>query len=729
MKRSFDWLINQIEKPNMAADMDDKELNLIGDKCRTGYDIDEASRSEWRKQTEDGLKIAKQVVEKKTYPWPNAANVKHPLIAISAIQFAARAYPEIVKGPNVVKTRVLGADPQGLKMARSLRVSKHMSWQCLDQIVEWDPDTDVLLHGLPIMGNYFRKSYWSPLYQRIRKDLISPLDLVVNMKSRNLETARRVSHNIYLYKNEVIERERAGLFVEGISSQMRETDEKEQELFPEQHCWLDLDGDGYEEPYIVTFHYDSGRVARIVPRFDELGVSVNAKGKISLIEPTEYFTKYTFIPSPDNTFYDLGFAHLLGPMNESISTIINQLLDAGSLANLPSGFIGRGIRWQGGRLSFTPGEWKPVDVTGAVLKDNIVPLPTKEPSNVLFQLLGLLNESGMKLASVSETMTGESPSQNTPATTTLALIEQGLKVFTAIYKRIYRSLKHEFRLQFILNSKNLQDEEYFEVLDEQNLVARNDYSVKDLDVSPVADPNMSSETSRMMKGQAIFQTLEVNPTIKGKIEILKRYYEAIDVPNPELLLPADEINKMLNAPPPPNPDMMKIQLEIAKEQREGEMEEHRYKLEELKIMAEIELIKAQAMKAIADAEAAEFGSQFEQYQQQLDSAMQSHLHKVQLLKTQMGIQEKEDKASEKGESDEPSDNSGSGEADTGGMAELSNDQGGAVVPPQDTSSLPNGADRRINIESKLSGSNGNADYAALGQDIRSEYLAGDRSGG
>jgi len=180
MAKNIQWLLEQIDNPNMAADLDESTLNKIGSDAKSGYDLDEESRTEWKTKTEDGLKIAKQLVEDKTYPWVGASNVKHPLIAISAIQFAARAYPELVKGTEIVKAKVMGADPEQRKALRAKRVSNYMSWQCMEQITEWDADTDVLLHGLPIMGNYFRKSYWSPVLQRIRKDLVTPLNLVVN---------------------------------------------------------------------------------------------------------------------------------------------------------------------------------------------------------------------------------------------------------------------------------------------------------------------------------------------------------------------------------------------------------------------------------------------------------------------------------------------------------------------------------------------------------------------
>jgi chaperonin GroES len=542
-KKPISWLTENIEETNLIKRIDEDTLAKVASRCIQGYTDDVTSCTDWRKKTEDGLKVAKQVTERKTFPWDGAANIKYPLIATAAIQFAARSYPQILNGPDIIKAQVIGADPDGTKEARAKRISQHMSYQVLEQMTEWETDMDQLLHGLPIVGTYFKKTFFDPLYQRNRSMVINPFELVINMKHKGtIETARRITQEIHLYKNEVIERENAGLFKEGVSAVMKSEEASTQELFIEQHCWYDLDGDGYEEPYIFTIHSESNTVVRAVANYDLDTMDIR-NDKIIKITPIQYFTKFTFIPSPDGDFYDIGFAHLLGPINEAMSTLINQLLDAGSLANTGGGFISKGLRWQGGNLSFSLGEWKPVDTTGMPLKDAIMPLPVREPSGVLFQLLGLLNDIGNKLASVSDAMSGETPSQNTPASTTLATIEQGLKVFTAIYKRVFRALKSEFKKMYRLNSQYLEEEEYFRVLDTQQAIQRKDYGMEDMDVSPAADPNMSSEAQKLARANALLQTMQLNMDPVAQGEILRQYYDALDAKNIELLVNMEQIKQ------------------------------------------------------------------------------------------------------------------------------------------------------------------------------------------
>lgn len=658
----------------------------------------------------------------------NCANVKHPLIATAAIQFASRAYPEIVKGVDVVKARVVGEDPEGKKEQRAKRVSNHMSWQLTEQITEWDEDTDKLLHSLPVMGICYRKTYWDPMYQRPASEGRSALQVIVNHKTKSIDKCRRITDEVWLYKNEVIERERAGLFVEDIWKQLRgDEEEKPQELFLEQHCFADLDGDGYEEPYIITVHRESGKVARIVARYDESGIiRGTSQREVARIEPVQYFTKYGFIPAPDGSFHDLGFAQLLSPLNETINTILNQLLDAGTLHNLGGGFVGKGVKWQGGKMTFLPGEWKNVDVTGGVLKDNVVPLPTKEPSAVLFQLLGVLTDVGNRLASVSETMTGETPGQNVPATTVLAMIEQGLKVFTSIYKRVYRSLKSEYKKLYRLNRLYLDEQEYYRVLDAQSgTVFKVDYDSEDLDIVPVADPTISSEAQRLARARAQFETMQQNPSIAGRWEILHEYYEALNAPNIDKLMPPDEKEKILNPPaPPPDPAVIKLQGDILKQKHDYELASRKMDLDEMKQEADIQLIKANAIKALAEAESKEAGQQFELYKHDMETL-------TNYVKMQMDAhqREKENKLAEREAvvTGAEGDNAESDTGGAGGMEGASGDAGSAPVPSGDSGGLPGTNGGGPDLESLVSGANSANDLSTVGRDLRGDFDAGNQT--
>ena len=563
-----------------------QELVDIGMKVCEEYRSDLASRADWEKRYEQALKLACQTVEAKTFPWRNAANIKFPLLTTAAIQFSARAYPALLPGKNIVSCRVTGFDETGKKIRRAERISRHMSYQILEEMEEWEEDMDRMLIMLPITGTEFKKTYFDPNLGRNVSVHVLAKDLVVNYWAKSLETASRKTHHVWYTPNEYRERVNRGVFLDidlkqaqsdsstrTVSDEIQGVapppdDEDAPHLFLEQHRFLDLDKDGYKEPYIVTVHKDSEKVVRIAGRFDEQGIEKDEKGKIISITPVEYFTKYSFIPSIDGGFYDFGWGLLLGPINETINTTINQLLDSGTLNSMSSGFLSKGIRIRGGNTSFQLGEWKTVDSTGDDLRKGIVQLPVKEPSQTLFQLLGMMVEYGEKMSNQTDILMGQNPGQNQPATTTMAVIEQGLKVFTAAYKRIYRSLKKEYRKLYRLNRIFLDEKEYFSVIDpnreQMGEILRSDYQGDETDVQPAADPNVASEAQKIARAEALVASLQ-NGSPADPLAVWKRYYEAIGVQDYETLLP-----KQL-PPPPPDPKLVEVQMKDAREKAEIEM--------------------------------------------------------------------------------------------------------------------------------------------------------------
>ena len=321
---------------NIAEDLDEKLLQTIGKECAEGYDNDLASRGQWEQDLEEWTKLAIQVREEKQYPWPKASNVKYPLLSTAAMQFTARAYPVIVPSDGkIVKCRVIGSDPQGIKAARASRVSEHMSYQVMEEMQNWEEDTDRLLMVLSIAGTVFRKTYRDTLNDVNESSLVLPRDLVVNYWTRSLDKAARVTQRIKMTKNDIQERINSKIFLDvdlpDPSSFELDKDDKQSRtlhntqddalttpyLILEQHTWFDLDEDGYREPYVVTFNYQTRQVLRIVARFDAQGIKLNEDGKIARIVPKQYFTKYGFIPNPDGGFCDIGFGRLLGPLNNS----------------------------------------------------------------------------------------------------------------------------------------------------------------------------------------------------------------------------------------------------------------------------------------------------------------------------------------------------------------------------------------------------------------------------
>lgn len=571
-----------VEQVNIAEDLEDEELLEIGKDCKAGLDADLQSREKWDKCVDEWTKLAVQTQEQKTFPWPKASNVKYPLISTAAMQFAARAYPALVPANGkVVSATVVGKDPTGEKLAQADRVSTYMSYQVMHEVHNWEESMDKLLIMLPVVGVIFKKTYWCPIKEEIVSEVVLPKNLVVNYWTTDLCTTERISHLMEMSPRVVKERQLSKSFLDvdlgspPMPLQDRLTGAQKPQQAPpqddttpytivEQHTYLDLDDDGYKEPYVVTFHMETGTVLRIAARFDETTMHFDEKDKLVKIEPIQYFTKFGFIPNPDGSFYDMGFGTLLGPINESVNTLINQLIDAGTLNNLQSGFMGKGLRLKMGEQRFLPGEWKPVNATGADLKNQILPLPTKEPSNVLFQLMGALITSGKELASVAEIFTGKMPGQNTPATTTMATVEQGMKVFTAVYKRIYRSLNEEFKKMYALNGVYLNPQTYAATLG--TTVGPEDfYEVDDVyHICPGADPSASSQQEKMQKAQALMELLPTG--ILDPIEVVKRLLEAMEQPNPEKLFNQAIQQTGQMPPPPPDPKVQEMQMKMQADQ-------------------------------------------------------------------------------------------------------------------------------------------------------------------
>jgi len=654
-----DWLLTMkisdtLNSVNIAKDLDEDKLISIGNQVVSGFDSDVESRKPWEEDLKNWTDLALQIASQKTFPWPNAANIKFPLLATAAMQFAARAYPTLVpSNGKIVKCKVVGSDMDGEKSKRAERISTHMSYQILDQMEGWEEDMDKLLITLPIAGTCFKKTYWDAGKQKNCSKLVLPKTLVVNYFCRSLDDAERITEILHLTKRKIKERINQDMYLDvelGDPSadsldpttsvnmafqRSGDDDETTPYVILEQHTYLDLDEDGYSEPYIVTVEQTSKKVLRIVPRFNEEGIKVNEEGKLISIEATQYYTKYGFIPNPDGGFYDIGFGRLLGPINNSANTIINQLVDAGSLSNLQAGFIGKGLRIKMGESRFQPGEWKAVNAIGDDLKKQIFPLPVREPSQVLFNLLDLLLKSGKELASVAEIFVGKMPGQNTPATTTMASIEQGMKVFTAVYKRVYRSLTSEFRKIYKLNREYMNPEEYVSVLDEP--IQQSDYAGSEDDVVPGADPTAVSAQEKQAKVQALMQLLQLG-TI-DPMAVTQLYLEAHEISEPQKYIKQP-------SPPPPDPKVealkAKAQLDQQKAQMDMQVSQHKMQLEQASAEQEMQMkaaqvqqeLKAKQMQAILEAKKSqtEHGMKMHQEAQatQMKMATTAMSHKQQM---------------------------------------------------------------------------------------------------
>jgi chaperonin GroES len=622
-------LLKLFEAPggNVASLLDEEELAKIAITAVQGFDSDEESRSEWKERNNKGMKLAMQLVKQKNFPHENAANVMYPLISISAVQFNSRAYPNLIPGWDIVKGKVIGKDEDGLKAAAAERVSTHMNYQLNEQMEEWEEETDRLLLTLPILGCCFKKTYRSVVMDRNVSVFCSPADIVMHYKAKSMLTVPRITEKYNLYPNEMIERVRNGLFLDldygsayTRKNEEDETDSSEEysindasrpHLWLEQHAFLDLDGDGYAEPYVINIHKDSQKVGRITPRFNFSDVKKNTKGQVSYIKPKKFYTKFPFIPSPDGSIYDWGFGSLLGPINNTVNTTVNQLLDAGTIANCQGGFLGKGVNLgrgkQGGPIQIGLNEWMPIAHSGDDLRKQIYPLPSGEPSLVLFQLLGFMVTAGEKLSSVTELLMGEQSVQNEPATTSLARLEQGLKVFSAIHKRLHKSFKNEFRLQYELNAEFTDPNYYYTILDDPvaKEVKQSDYDTETCNIIPTASPEDVSNTQKIMKSDVLMSMMGMGLNDQ---EIKKQRLEALQVPNIEVLLKAPE------APPDPKIVLESEKLDLERDKFEFEL--MKYEDEQIKIQSEI-------IKNLAEAEAKEIGPQIDMYKAQLEQLYKS----------------------------------------------------------------------------------------------------------
>ena len=618
---TLDDILNP-EVANIATLLEKRDVDAIGAECVEGFRKDKSSRTEWEEALDGAMKLALQVAEDRSFPWANASNIKFPLISIAALQFHARASSALLGGSQPVRCSVAGPDPDGSRCARAKRVETHMSFQLLEEDQTWEAHMDRTLITLPIVGTVFKKSYRDPVKNINRSIYVSPRDLVVNYWARDIDDAPRVTHVRHPSANEVYEMVARGIWIEpkhkpdtnieadllrqsmddrvGITNP---DDDSTPYTVLEMHTFLDLDGDGYEEPYIVWTDLDSEQVLCILPRFFSTSVKIDSRtGKLLSIEPESYFTKYEFIPSPDGSFYGIGFGNLLGPLNNSINTLVNQLTDAGTLSNLGGGFLARGAKIRGGNYAFAPGEWKPVDATGDDLRKSIVPLPVRDPSQVLFTLLDLLINYGERIAGSTDVMVGENVGQNTPAQTSQMMVEQGSKTFSAIYKRVYRALKQEFRKLYRLNQLYLTDSlEYESELAGVSLVQPDDYMPPATTVSPSADPNISSDTQRVQQGMFMMQTAQA---AGGNIWAAARYaYQAQKIPD-------YIIDQVLGQQPTPQGPSEKMQIAQMQEQTkqmqlqmQAQQQAFQQQLDQFNAQMQAMLTMAQAKKAEAEAEA------------------------------------------------------------------------------------------------------------------------------
>ena len=559
IKRHIKYDKEALRSPNLCGRFLAEDLAAIGREVCEGYKRDKRSRYKWERRNQAAMDLALQVQKAKTFPWPDCSNIAFPLVTIAALQFHSRAYPAIVSGTEVVKCRVIGEDNDGKKTARAERISTHMSWQVLEEDQSWEEQQDRLLINLPIVGSAFKKSLRCSDKAINKSELVLAADLVLDYYAKSVEECGRKTHLIPLSRNDIYTRVKRGVFRDVLEDswytdrsipdqtpgeirtdnrrgieQPAEPDSITPFMALEQHTHLDLDGDGYAEPYIITIEEKSEAVLRIVTACDrEEDIEYNDRKQIVSVKRTEYFTKYGFIPSPDGGIYDLGFGVLLGPLNESANSLINQLVDAGTMSVTAGGFLGKGSKIRGGVYQFAPLEWKRVDSTGDDLRKNIYPLPVREPNAVLFQLLSLLINYVQRISGTTDPMVGEPTGQNTPAETTRAMIQEGMRIYSAVFKRIWRSMKQEFGKLYVLNGLYMPMRKNF---GSGQFALREDYLGNPDEVAPAADPNVASEQMQLAQAQMLKQAAMATPGYDPDA-VERRYLKALKIPDIDEIFP------------------------------------------------------------------------------------------------------------------------------------------------------------------------------------------------
>lgn len=589
-------IVDFIGNRNIAEDLEEDQLLEIGQNVHLRFEQDRDSMDEWVDAVEEGQKLIKQEFKPKSTPWDGAANFKSPLLMDASITFGDRAGLELMRSRNLVKADVIGRDEGNAKQQRADRITEAMNYQINHEMREWRKDQKRLFYTLPNFGTMFKKTIFDPLLGRNISHVIHYPDFVVNQATTHAETARSFTHILDVDQNKLIERQRSGLWLDvDIYPENSEGDAGSNEdeevtdaannpnAFLEQHCFVDLDDDGYEEPYIVTIHQQTRKVVRIVARYDENSIIVNQNDAILTlqeavqanadqllaqaqqtgiapkipeepdfkgmelvrIEPNSQITKYGFIPSTDGTYLDLGYFHLLGAITMGINTTTNQLLDAGTLANRQGGLLAKGFRKKMGPISFRPGEWKSTEVSAQDLQQSMLPLPIKEPSQVLFALNEKLEQQGRQSAIVADAIT--QIQANTAPTTALAIIQEALIPSSAIMGRIIDAESEEFQKLFQLNQKFFDPRLYQIILDDPQADFRTDFNAEDFDIAPTASAEMASKTQRIQLSEVeLSQFDRVLQAGGNPLPILRNFYDRIgsDVseifPEPGQMSPQDQ---------------------------------------------------------------------------------------------------------------------------------------------------------------------------------------------
>jgi hypothetical protein len=554
---------------NLVDFIDENTLEKISNDLLDAIQTDKQSRSEWEKTYTDGLKyLGMKFDETRSQPFEGSSGVVHPILAEAVTQFQAQAYKEMLPAKGPVKTEIVGARTIETEN-QAERVQEFMNYYIMNEMDEYDPELDQMLFYLPLAGSCFKKVYFDFVLNRAVAKFVAPEDLIVPYEAADISSAERITHSISMSANEIKKQQVTGFYanvdigsgsysedmdeiseaiddIQGISPSYKENRNR---TVYEVHTVLDIEGfedldqqnmpTGLKLPYIVTIEEDSQKI---------LSIRRNYKQNDLLKNKINYFVQYKFLPGLG--FYGLGLSHMIGGLSKASTSILRQLIDAGTLANLPAGFKARGMRIRDEDDPLQPGEFRDIDTTGGSLRENLIPLPIKEPSNVLMQLLGILVDSGKRFAAIADMNVGDM-NQAMPVGTTVALLERGTKVMSAIHKRLHYAQRIEFGLLAKVFGEYLPPVYNYQVGSGAQEVKQIDFDDR-VDIIPVSDPNIFSQSQRVTLAQELLQMVQSNPEIHGPMgiyEAYKRMYAALGVDNVDSLLqpPPDMTPKPVDA--------------------------------------------------------------------------------------------------------------------------------------------------------------------------------------
>jgi hypothetical protein len=532
---------------NLAEEMDDRVLGRMSSQLISDYKRDKVSRGDWEQAYTQGLDLLGFKYVNNTRPFQGASGVTHPLLSEAVTQFQAQAYKELLPSDGPVRTSIIGADtPEVTQQAE--RVQNFMNYMLMEEMEEYTPDTDQLLFYLPLAGSAFKKIYYDEIKQRAVAKFVPAEDLIVPYYATDLKDCERITHLVKMSENDVLKQQKAGFYLDveltpkqpeksPIQDKLNELEgvkpagEKEYQYnILEMHVDCNLDEFEAEtsekkvkKPYIVSIDEGSGKILSIYRNYNQDDDTESRK---------EYFVHYKFLPGLG--FYGFGLIHMIGGLSRSATQALRQLLDAGTLANLPAGFKSRGIRIRDDDQPFQPGEFRDVDAPGGNIKDQFQILPFKEPSGTLFQLLGFVVQAGQRFASIADMQMGED-AQNRAVGTTIALLERGSRVMSAIHKRCYYAMRQEFRLLAKVFADYLPPVYPYAVTNADRFVKLQDFDDR-VDVIPVADPNIFSMSQRVTLANENLKIAASNPQMHNLREAYRRVYEALGTKNIDAIL-------------------------------------------------------------------------------------------------------------------------------------------------------------------------------------------------